>query len=140
MWHVTSQKYGASALGLQRVLGLGSYHTAWNSLQKLRRAMVRPGRDRLIGTVEVDEIVIGGAREGKRGRGAEGKALVLVAAQQAERKIGRIRLRRIADASQASLEPAVSQMVQPGYQTEVQGRNARQKCRRNLTMKTLPLR
>ena len=55
LWHVTSQKSGASALGLQRVLGLGSYRTAWNLLHKLRRAMVRPGRERLQGIVEVDE-------------------------------------------------------------------------------------
>ena len=53
MWFVTSQKNGASALGLQRVLGLGSYRTAWSWLHKLRRAMVRPGRDRLTGWVEV---------------------------------------------------------------------------------------
>ena len=49
MWYVTSQKHGVSALGLQRVLGLGSYQTAWAWLHKLRRAMVRPGRDRLHG-------------------------------------------------------------------------------------------
>ena len=121
MWHVSSQKYGASALGLQRVLGFGSYHTAWNWLQKLRRAMIRPGRDRLAGTVEVDEIFVGGVREGKRGRGAEGKALVLVAAQQAEHGIGRIRLRRVADASQASLEPAVGEIVEPGSLVKTDG-------------------
>ena len=46
MWWLTSQKNGASALGLQRALGLGSYKTAWTWLHKLRRAMVRPGRDR----------------------------------------------------------------------------------------------
>lgn len=43
IWLVTSQKHGTSALGLQRVLGLGSYQTAWSWLHKLRRAMVRPG-------------------------------------------------------------------------------------------------
>ena len=114
LWHVTSQKYGASALGLQRVLGLGSYRTAWNLLHKLRRAMVRPGRDRLAGVVEVDETFIGGPRSGKRGRGAAGKALVLIAAQEAPEGIGRIRLARVADASAQSLEPAVAQAVQPG--------------------------
>ena len=77
MWGVTSQKLGMSALGLKRELGLGSYRTAWTWLHKLRRAMVRPGRDRLSGTVEVDEIYIGGVKKGKRGRGADGKALVL---------------------------------------------------------------
>src|SRR6476620_71609 len=47
MWFITSQKNGVSALGLQRVLGIGSYRTAWTWLHKLRHAMVRPGRDRL---------------------------------------------------------------------------------------------
>ena len=42
IWWVTSQKNGASALGLQRVLGLGSYKTAWTWLHKLRRAMIPP--------------------------------------------------------------------------------------------------
>ena len=60
MWWMTNQKYGISALGLQRLLGLGSYKTAWTCLQKLRHAMVRPGRDRLTGTVEVDETYVGG--------------------------------------------------------------------------------
>ncbi len=114
MWYVTNQKSGVSALGLQRVLGLGSYHTAWNWLHKLRRAMVRPSRDRLDGLVEVDEIFIGGERPGKRGRGAAGKALVVVAAQEAEKGIGRIRMRRVADGAGESLEPAVWEMVEPG--------------------------
>lgn len=72
MWYVTSQKNGASALGLQRVLGLGGYLTAWTWLHKLRRAMVRPGRDRLGGNVEVDETLLGGVAEGPRGRGSKG--------------------------------------------------------------------
>ena len=114
IWYVTNQKSGASALGVQRVLGLGSYRTAWNWLHKLRRAMVRPGRDRLSGVVEVDETFLGGPRPGKRGRGAAGKTLVLVAAQADGRKIGRIRLTRIGDASAASLEPAVRQAVEQG--------------------------
>ena len=67
MWYVTSQKNGASALGLQRVLGLGSYETAWTWLHKLRRAMVRPDRDRLRGWIEVDETFIGGLAEGAVG-------------------------------------------------------------------------
>lgn len=75
MWYVTSQKNGASALGLQRVLGLGGYLTAWSWLHKLRRAMVRPGRERLGGEVEVDETYVGGLAEGPRGRGSQKKAL-----------------------------------------------------------------
>jgi hypothetical protein len=68
MWYVTSQKNGASALGLQRVLGLGSYETAWTWLHKSRRAMVRPDRDRLKGWVEVDETMVGGLEEGVAGQ------------------------------------------------------------------------
>jgi len=122
MWYVTNQKLGVSALGLQRVLGLGSYHTAWNWLHKLRRAMVRPGRDRLTGAVEVDEIFIGGERPGKRGRGAAGKALVVLAVQETEQGIGRIRMRPVADATGESLEPAVWEMVEPGSLVRTDGR------------------
>jgi transposase-like protein len=114
IWWVISQKNGASARGVQRVLGLGSYETAWAWLHKLRRAMVRPGRDRLSGTVEVDEMYIGGEKPGKRGRGAGGKALVVIAAQQDGKRIGRIRLHRVTDASSRSLGPAVAQAVEPG--------------------------
>lgn len=121
MWYVTNQKSGVSALGLQRVLGLGSYHTAWNWLHKLRRAMVRPGRDRLTGVVEVDEIFIGGEQSGKRGRGAAGKTLVVIAAQEDGKRIGRIRLRRVADAAGESLEPAVWEMVEPGSTVRTDG-------------------
>ena len=122
IWHVTNQKHGVSALGLQRALGLGSYHTAWNWLHKLRRAMVRPGRDRLSGLVEADEIFIGGERPGKPGRGAAGKTLVLVMAQEvAPSKIGRIRLRRIADAAMMTIHEALAEDVEPGSTVRTDG-------------------
>jgi hypothetical protein len=121
MWYVTNQKSGVSALGLQRVLGLGSYHTAWKRLHRLRRAMVRPGRDRLSGVVEVDEIFIGGDRSGKRGRGAGGKTLVVIAAQKAEKGIGRIRLSKVVNAAGESLEPAVQRMIEPGTEIHTDG-------------------
>jgi transposase-like protein len=104
IWQVTSQKNGASALGVQRVLGLGSYPTAWAWLHKLRRAMVRPGRDRLAGVVEVDETYVGGWEPDTMGRGSETKALVVIAAQEDGAGIGRVRMRRTPDASAASLE------------------------------------
>src|SRR2546428_3892800 len=92
MWYVTSQKNGASALGLQRVLGLGSYQTAWAWLHKLRRAMVRPGRDPLSGWIEVDETYVGGWEEGMKGRRRGEKSLVVIAAQVVGNGIGRIRM------------------------------------------------
>jgi transposase-like protein len=114
IWWVTSQKTGASALGLQNALGLGSYVTAWTWLHKIRRAMVRPGRDRLSGTIEVDETYIGGSEEGVTGRQTERKTLVVVAAQEDGRRIGRIRMRRIPDASADSLTAFVEDAIEPG--------------------------
>ncbi len=95
-------------------VSFGSYETAWTWLHKLRCAMVRPGRDRSSGTVEVDEIYIGGAKKGRRGRGADGKTLVLIAAEEDGRRKGRIRLHRVGDASDASLMPAVTMCVESG--------------------------
>ena len=114
IWHVVSQKNGISALGIQRELGFGSYHTAWNWLHKLRRAMVRSGRDRLAGSIEFNEVYIGGEASGKRGRGAERKSLIIIAAQALGAGIGRIRLQRVADASSASLCDAIERTILPG--------------------------
>jgi transposase-like protein len=120
-WYVTGQKHGTSALGLQRVLGLGSYLTAWSWLHKLRRAMVRPGREALSGTVEVDETYVGGLAEGKRGRGAEHKTLVVIAAEEDGEGMGRIRMARIADASAASLQGFIRSAVTPGSRVHTDG-------------------
>jgi len=114
MWWVTTQKNGASALGLQRILGLKRYETAWTMLHKLRHAMVRPGRDLLTGRVEVDECYVGGLEEGLPGRLNLDKALIVVAAQEDGPGIGRIRMRHIVDASAASLMPFVQDSVEPG--------------------------
>ena len=115
MWHITSQKYGANALGLQRVLGL-RYETAWQWLHKLRRAMVRPDREQLSGCAQVDETYIGGKKKpGKRGRGADGKTLVAIAVEdKGQEGIGRIRLQQIPDASADSLGGFVSDMIASG--------------------------
>ena len=121
VWWVTSQKSGTSALGLKRILGFGSYRTAWLMLHKLRRAMVRPGRDRLSGRVEVDEAYVGGAHPGKRGRGAAGKSLVLVAAEAKGRGIGRIRLARVPDGSAKHLEAFVKDSVESGSLVHTDG-------------------
>jgi transposase-like protein len=121
MWWVTTQKNGASALGLQRVLGLKKYETAWTWLHKLRRAMVRPGRDLLTGRVEVDECYVGGLEEGRPGRLNLKKALVVVAAQEDGPGIGRIRMRQIVDASAASLMPFVRDTVEPGSLVHTDG-------------------
>lgn len=112
MWHMTSQKNGISALGLQRVLGLGSYRTAWLMLHKLRRAMVRPGRDRLQGVVEVDETYWGALEEGVVGRGAEAKTLIAVAVEVKGTDIGRIRLARVPDFSGDTLHNFITFAVE----------------------------
>src|SRR5207245_8328085 len=123
MWWLTNQKTGVSALGLQRTFGLRSYKTAWTWLHKLRRAMVRPGRNRLTGRGEVDEAYIGGVHPGRRGRQTETKALIAVAVQVERRRLGRIRLRRIPDASAASLMAFVQDAdVVPDFRHDPSGR------------------
>lgn len=121
IWYVVNQKNGVSALGLQKALGLGSYQTAWDWLHKLRRAMVRPNRDKLSGLVEVDETFIGGEHPGKRGRGAEGKSLVFIAAEEAPRGIGRIRLSMLDNAAGETLLKAVQETIEPGSQVRSDG-------------------
>ena len=112
IWWLTTQKNGTSALGLQRVLGIGSYKTAWTWLHKLRVAMVRPGRDKLKGTVEVDEAFIGGKQSGnKRGRGTDNKVLVAIAVEIDGKKIGRVRFGVIPDASAESLEGFIKKTI-----------------------------
>ena len=124
IWYITSQKNGMSAQGLQRVLGLGSYETAWVLLHKLRRAMVRPGRDRLKGTVEVDETYWGGDEEGLVGRLIEGKALIIVAAEEDGKGIGRIRLHRIPDITKGSLHGFIKRAIESGSTVRTDGLNA----------------
>jgi transposase-like protein/ribosomal protein L37AE/L43A len=121
MWQVTSGKNGISALGLQRVMGFGSYKTAWAMLHKLRRAMVRPGRDRLRGVVEVDEAFWGGEEEGVKGRQTLDKSLIVVAAEADGAGIGRIRMRRIPNASQATLYGFIAQAIEPGGTVRTDG-------------------
>jgi transposase-like protein len=115
IWQVVTQKDGASAMGLQRVLGLGSYRTAWSLLHKLRRAMVRPEREQLSGTVEVDESYLGAPEAGMRGRRSGRKTLIVAAVEcVAQRKLGRIRLRQVRAAGARELESFVLDTVAPG--------------------------
>lgn len=108
------------AVTVQQVLGLGSYQTAWAWVHKLRRAMVRPDRDRLSGEVEVDETLVGG-RGGNRGRGAGKKALIVVAAEVVGHGIGRIRMRRISDGSAATLQAFIDDAIEPGSDVHTDG-------------------
>ena len=117
MWQVTSQKHGISALGLQRVLGLGSYRSAWAMVHELRRAMVRPGREQLGGVVEVDETYWGAPEAGTIGRRTLTKALVAVAAEAVpgtDRATGRVRLARIPDVTRASLHGFIGESIERG--------------------------
>ena len=114
-WHVTSTKNGVSAKTLQRLLGFGSYQTAWTMLHRFRAAMVRPGRDRLAGTVEVDESYVGGPEKGVRGRQTNTKSIVVIAVELIEPKgFGRVRLRKVPDVSGDSLVAFVRDVTLPG--------------------------
>lgn len=126
-WYLTNQKQGVSALGLQRVLGLGSYQTAWTMLHRLRRAMVRPGREQLKGLVEVDETYLAitdrqNPISPKGRKSSTSKVLVVMAVEMLDPKgFGRIRLRRIADDSAACVIPFVQDVIEPGAQVRTDG-------------------
>ena len=121
VWYVVNQKQGVSALGLQRVLGLGSYQTAWAWLHKLRRAMVLPGRELLSGTVEVDESYFGARRAGAAGRGVTDKPIVAIAVEGGGEAPGRVRMRRIPDVTKATLTDFVLDHVAHGAEVHTDG-------------------
>lgn len=122
MWVMMAQKTGLSAKSLCDTYGFGSYQTAWGWLRKLRSVMVRPGRERLSGRVEVDETYVGGQKEGVRGRGAEGKTRVLVAVEGAARKkLGRVRFRCVETIERASVEAFLQESIEPGSRVVTDG-------------------
>ena len=109
---VTTHTPGQSALQFQRQVGLSRYETAFTMLHKLRAAMVRSGRDRLIGLVEVDETYIGGERPGPTGRGALGKVIVAGAVDVRGKYANRVRLKVIPDVTQATLTDFVKTHIE----------------------------
>lgn len=121
MWWVAAQKTGVSASNFKDFMGFGSYETAWAWLHKLRRAMVRPDREKLSGEVEVDETYIGGKETGekedgssKTGRGSSEKILVVVAAECNGKQIGRVRFRCIDSASSNNLMEFIEDTIDSG--------------------------
>lgn len=124
IWWFTNQKSGVSALGLQRTLGLGSYRTAWTLLHKMRLAMVRPGRDKLSGEVEVDETFVGGHEKGKYGRAYETKQLVAIAAEIDGEKTGRIRMAPISNVTASTLHSFIMAHIEPGSTIVTDGLNS----------------
>ena len=115
-WLFATGKDGISALSLKRTLEIGSYQTAWTMLHRLRAVLVRPGRDRLAGMVEVDETYIGGEEPGLRGGRAKGKKVLTGIAVEVRKPkgLGRCRIAPLPDASAASLHPFVTDNVEPG--------------------------
>ena len=115
VFEVSSRRNGISAKDLERIMGFGSYKTAWTWLHKIRAAFVSPNRAPLHKGVEIDEAFVGGKRAGK--------SMVLVATEND----GRVRLahaltndaetlKTFADASVAS-EAAVTSDGHAGYNT-----------------------
>jgi transposase-like protein len=124
MWYVVNQKTGVSALGLQRVLGLGSYETAWTWLHKLRRAMVTPGREMIGGPgaiVEIDETIIGGVRSGQSGRHVGHKVIVVIAVETTEKGAGRVRMAPIPNMTKDTLTGFILDNVQRGSTVRTDG-------------------
>lgn len=127
IWQLVAAKQGMSAMQLKRVMGLGSYETAWAHLHKLRRAMVRPGRDLLGGLVEVDEGYVGGREVGMAGRQTADKSPVVVAVEVREGKereiAGRVRLSRVEPLTKPGLEAFITAAIEPGSEVRTDGWN-----------------
>lgn len=115
----------------ERLLGLGSYQTAWAMLHRYRTAMVRPEREVLTGRVEVDETFIGGEEPGPHGRGALGTTLVVIAVElRAPRGYGRARMSIIPNAEATTLRQFLISTVEPGSTVVTDGWSAYPKaCR-----------
>jgi transposase-like protein len=122
-WLFATVKDGIAALSLKRTLEIGSYQTAWAMLHRLRSVLVRPGRERLTGVVEVDETYIGGLEEGLPGGRARGKKVLTGIAVEVKdpKGLGRCRMLPLADASAASLHPFVQNHVEPGTKVITDG-------------------
>ncbi len=85
--------------------------------------MVRPGRDQLCGRIEVDETYVGGSKAGgPRGRGSEGKQIVVIAVEvHSPKGFGRVRMRHIPDVTGGSLESFVCDVAQKGSEILTDG-------------------
>ncbi len=81
--------------------------------------MVHPGRDRLVGLVEVDESYLGGPEAG--GRHTSTKAIVAIAVEMPAHGFGRIRLRHIPDVSGSRLNNFIGDVVIPGALAKTDG-------------------
>ena len=84
IFEISTRRTGISGKDLQRIMGFGSYKTAWSWLHKLRAAMVRSDSEPLGPFVQLDEALVGG-------KGGPHKELVLVAAEAN----GRVRLAHV---------------------------------------------
>ena len=111
-------------MGLKDALGLGSYQTAWTWLHKLRRVMIRPGRERLRGNIELDETYIGGPEEGLRGRKIEDKSLVLVAVEREGKRWARTRMRVVRDFCTETILEFVRDTIETGSVIRTDGLNS----------------
>lgn len=114
LWFIVAQKNGVSAVSVQKILGIQRYETVWVWLHKFRRLMVMPERTKLSGRVEIDETLVGGKKSGKRGRGAEGKILVIIAIELIGKKMGRVRMATIESADRHHINQFIKDNVELG--------------------------
>lgn len=105
MFLMSTTRCGISAKQLEREVGV-TYKTAWRMFRQIR-SMLDEDVMKLLGEVEVDETYVGGKRRGKRGRGAEGKIIVVGAAQRNGKVIAKV----VPDVKRSTLVPFVTRKV-----------------------------
>jgi hypothetical protein len=89
IWLMGRQKSGISMLSLQRMVEIKSFKTVWSMGHKIRQALAAPDANyQLAGLIEMDDSYFGAPKPGKHGRGATGKAKVVVAVETPADKPG----------------------------------------------------
>lgn len=112
IWWIINQQFGVNALELKKILGLGSYRTAWTWLHKLRRLMIIPEKNKLSGTVEVGAIFISSQKKEKNG--SKEQILVIIGVEINKKATNRIKFSIIPDISSKSLTAFICSNIKSG--------------------------
>ena len=121
VWQLTTAKTGLSAKTFERTLGI-SYRTAWAILQSYRLLMVRSEREQLSGTIKADKTLVGGVGQGgNRGRGSTNSVVAVAVEVKKPKGFGRIGMRHVPDASGATLQQFVCDVVAQGATVHTDG-------------------
>jgi len=124
---MSRQKSGVSMLSLQRILGIKSYKTVWTMGHKIRKAMAdRDAQYQLAGLVEMDDAFIGPRKPGPPGRGAKGKAKVVIAVESGDKHAGFAVMKHVLAVDSDQILAMAQDKIQPDSDVRTDGWRAYQ--------------